>query len=304
MSMSTLEARVASLRLDDDVGWKHLIDLDLSESSTRLSPTSDKSSLDVTSSNGTSEEVDLLDGDVRAATLSPTPVEHIIHNLPTTGPHPLLHHLSHHPVTPADVEALVPALITRTKIMNQLVVNIGYSHACGLILASDLEKILIHILAVGDERHCLYEMTKASIYGELEEHGRRGWWLWDQQQQHVEHIPQHQQRRGRHRGHRQRTGNTDIRHCESIGDFSRSRLHNGPGLTDRKYPKVRLPKGDVRCEGVSKDVLLVEDVDRGLENDELWVRSRCGDDELFDEMGDEGVVVRLPSKEAGSEAKI
>jgi hypothetical protein len=83
--------------------------------------------------------------------------------------------------------------------------------------------------------------------------------LWDQEQQkqkrkqqHVEHIPQPQQRRVKHRGHRQRTGTPDIRHCEPVGDFSRSRLHNGTGLTDRKFPKVRLPKADVRCVTVSK----------------------------------------------------
>jgi hypothetical protein len=75
-------------------------------------------------------------------------------------------------------------------------------------------------------------------------------------------------------------------------------------LTDRKYPKVRLPKGDVRCVGVSKDLLLVEERDMRVENDELWVRSRCGDDELFGEMAVEGVVVRLPSEEAKSGAKI
>ncbi|KAI4688030.1 uncharacterized protein J4E84_004958 [Alternaria hordeiaustralica] len=66
-------------------------------------------------------------------------------------------------MTLADVEALVPALIGRHKIMDQLVVNIGYFNARGLIPSSDLEHMLIHILAVGDEQHYLYETTQARI---------------------------------------------------------------------------------------------------------------------------------------------
>ncbi|KAI4676545.1 uncharacterized protein J4E88_007463 [Alternaria novae-zelandiae] len=66
-------------------------------------------------------------------------------------------------MTLADVEALVPALIGRHKIMDQMVINIGYFNARGLISSSDLEHMLIHILAVGDEQHYLYETTQARI---------------------------------------------------------------------------------------------------------------------------------------------
>ncbi|KAI4962187.1 hypothetical protein J4E86_001219 [Alternaria arbusti] len=66
-------------------------------------------------------------------------------------------------MTLADVEALVPTLIGRHQIMDQLVVNIGYFNARGLIPSSDLEHMLIHILALGDEQHYLYETTQARI---------------------------------------------------------------------------------------------------------------------------------------------
>ncbi|KAI4672907.1 uncharacterized protein J4E78_001410 [Alternaria triticimaculans] len=194
-------------------------------------------------------------------------------------------------MTLADVEALVPELIGRHKIMDQMVINIGYFNARGLILSSDLEHMLIHILAVGDEQHYLYETTQARI--ELER----------LRYQHCERM-QRQTRIKDVKGLK-KTGRlrSNVQHCESIGDFSRSRLHSGPGLTDRKYPRVRLPPNDTRQVSVIPN-LPVSRMDMEVEHCD--VSTRTGSTPEFQdarmEMSDK-IVVKLPPKEPSSQAQ-
>jgi hypothetical protein len=54
-------------------------------------------------------------------------------------------------------------------------------------------------------------------------------------------------------------------------DFSRTRLHNGPGLTDRKRPKVRLPQIDDRRTEV---LVLTASMDKSVESEYMWARTK------------------------------
>ncbi|CAG5165309.1 uncharacterized protein ALTATR162_LOCUS6777 [Alternaria atra] len=208
--------------------------------------------------------------------------------LPVTGERPLLEHLFWNPVTLADLDALVPALIESPVIMDQLVVNIGYFNAYGLIPWPDLEHMLIHLLAVGDDRNHLYETAKARI--ELERKRR----------QHVEHVDRQKRVKS--------FGKTDtiirsVQHCETIGDFSRSRLHNGPGLTDRKHPKVRLPQNDTRRVSPTHN-LLVPETNTRVEHVYMWAENKCSSDSLISKMQRHEIVVKLQPKEPAPSAQI
>jgi hypothetical protein len=55
-------------------------------------------------------------------------------------------------------------------------------------------------------------------------------------------------------------------------DFSRTRLHNGPGLTDRKRPKVRLPQTDSRRTPTVLVMPALED--RSAEREDIWARTK------------------------------
>ena len=292
MVVSTLESRVASLSLGGCIGWQSRTDLVFPVSPIAPSPAPDPSSLDDTSHQGASDAVGLK-GSVKEYTLPPLPtlVERMMRNLPVKGQRPLLQHISRHPMTLADVEALVPALIGRHKIMDQLIANIGSFNARGLIPSSDLEHMLIHILAVGDEQHYLYETTQARI--ELER----------LRYQHYERM-QRQNRIKDVKGFK-KTGRlgSNVQHCESIGDFSRSRLHSGPGLTDRKYPRVRLPRNETRQ--VSKiPNLSVSKMSMEVEHDDLWTRTGSTPGFQDAKMGmSDKIIVRLPPKEPSFQAQ-
>ena len=293
MVVSTLESRVASLSLGGCVGWQSRTDLVFPVSPIAPSPASDPFSLDDTSHQGASDAVGLR-ASVKEYTPPPLPtlVEQMMRSLPVKGQRPLLQHIARHPMTLADVEALVPALIGRHKIMDQLVVNIGYFNARGLIPSSDLEHMLIHILAVGDEQHYLYETTQARI--ELER----------LRYQHYERI-QRQNRIKNIKGFK-KTGRirSDVQHCESIGDFSRSRLHSGPGLTDRKYPRVRLPQNDTRQVSVIPN-LSFSKLNTEVEHDDVWKRTGSTPDVLCGRKGrSDKIVAKLPSKERSSQAQV
>jgi len=292
MVVSTLGSRVASLSLGGCVGWQSRIDLVFPVSPITPSPAPDPSSLDVTSHQGASDAVGLR-GSVKGYTPPPlpTPVERMMRNLPVKGQRPLLQHISRHPMTLADVEALVPALIGRHKIMDQMVINIGYFNARGLTSSSELEHMLIHILAVGDEQHYLYETTQARI--ELER----------LRYQHCERM-QRQTRIKDFKGFK-KTGRlrSSVQHCESIGDFSRSRLHSGPGLTDRKYPRVRLPPNDTRQVSVIPN-LPVSRMDMEVEHCDVSTRTGSTPELQDARMGmSDKIVVKLPPKEPSSQAQ-
>jgi hypothetical protein len=87
----------------------------------------------------------------------------------------------------------------------------------------------------------------------------------------------------------------NIHHCEMIGDFSRSRLHNGPGLTDRKRPRVRLPQKDTRKVSGPPNLLVLEMTTK-VTHDDIRVGSRSSPDFAFGERVNE-TVVKLPPKE-------
>jgi hypothetical protein len=272
---------MASLSLIGYMGWQCVNDLVLSDSSACSSPTSDTSDLEQLSSNGTSDGT----GIKHSPPTPPTLLERMISDLPTAGERPLLQHLICQPVTLSDVESLVPALIGSPNIMGQLVVNIAYYNACGVITPSDLESILIHLLAVGDERHYLYETTKARI--ELENRRHR----------HFEQM-QRQKRIKDSKNTARRV--SSVEHSETIGDFSRSRLHNGPGLTDRKHPKIRLPQNDTRQVSTMPQ-LLVSDMNTRVEHDHSWSQTEPIPYFRFGERRrGEKIVVKLPPGEPSS----
>ncbi|KAH6883090.1 hypothetical protein BKA58DRAFT_30206 [Alternaria rosae] len=218
----------------------------------------------------------------------PTLVGQIARRLHVKGERPLLQHMSHHPMTVADVEALVPALMSRRKIMDQLVINIGYFSARSLIPSSDLENMLIHLLVVGDEQHYLYEEAKTRT--ELERRRYR----------HFEHMQR--QKRIKDIKDLKKKGRqvSSVHHCESIGDFSLSRLHSGPGLTDRKYPRVRLPQNDTRQVSLMPD-LSVSGTSTSVEHGNMWTRTGSLSEFVFGREGRGGkIVVKLPLKEPSS----
>jgi hypothetical protein len=279
--MSTLESQVASLSLIGYMGWQCVNDLVLSDSSVCSSPTSDTSDLRQLSDNGNNDRTDIK----HSPPTPPTLLEQMISDLPTAGERPLLQHLIGQPATLSDVESLVPALIGSPKIMGQLVVNIAYYNACGVITPSGLETILIHLLAVGDERHDLYETTKARI--ELENRRHR----------HFEQMErQNRIKEFKNTGRRV----SSVQHSETIGDFSRSRLHNGPGLTDRKHPKVRLPQNDTRQVSTMPH-LLVSDMNTRVEHDHQWSKTGPTPYLQFGERRrGEKIVVKLPPVEPSS----
>ncbi|KAG9194237.1 hypothetical protein G6011_04272 [Alternaria panax] len=278
--MSTLESRVASLSLGGHIGWQCRIDLALSESSACSSPTSEVYESGHTSDDDTDDdaddEADIVDASFGLSAL----VRYMVNSLPTTGERPLLEYFFWNPVTLADVEALVPALIKSSNIMDQLAMNIGYFHAYGRISSPVLERILIHLLAAGDDQNHLYETTKARI--ELERSRRRHWEYVDRQKRvmNFEKID---------------IMINSVQHCETIGDFTRSRLHSGPGLTDRKHAKVRLPQ-NVRPVGAMPK-LLVPEMNTRVEHDFRWVKSRPTLVAMFGRKQKGSVVVKLPPKE-------
>jgi hypothetical protein len=214
-------------------------------------------------------------------------MKQIMGEMPFTGERPLLEHLLWKPVTLADVEVLVPAFIKSAVVIDQLVVNIGYFSALGLIPSHSLERMLIHLLPVGDDQNYLYETTKARIEFEC------------QRRQHLEYIDS--QKRVEPCGQLDRVINR-VQHFATGVDFSRSRLHNGPGLTDRKHPKVRLPQNDTRLASAMPS-LLASEMNTEPEQDFLWGQSKAIFDSLSGRKQKGKIVVNLPPKEPAAMAQ-
>jgi hypothetical protein len=89
------------------------------------------------------------------------------------------------------------------------------------------------------------------------------------------------------------------RPCGS-GDFSRTRLHNGPGLMDRKRPKVCLPQVDMRNVVTTVEDLIVKE-EKMYDDDFLgrlsWVKTKSTFDFLYEKKIRKlkrGIVVKLP----------
>ena len=236
VEISTLESQVVSLSLGGHVRWQFRIDLTTPESSTCSSPTSEAIAF-----NYPPNLADLIDSvEVDVPLSFSALMKHMVSELLLTGERPLLEHLLWRPVMLADVEVLVPALIKSAAVMDQLIVNISYFSALGLIPSHDLEHMLIHLIAVDDDQNHLYGTAKACIELERRRH------------QYLEYIDR--QKRVEPHGQIDELVNR-AQHCETVGESSRSQLHNGPGLTDRKHPRARLPQNDTRLASAMPDLL-------------------------------------------------
>jgi hypothetical protein len=92
------------------------------------------------------------------------------------------------------------------------------------------------------------------------------------------------------------------RPCES-GHFSRTRLHNGPGLMDRKRPKVCLPQVDLRNIVTTVEDLIVGE--EKMSDDDflgriLWAKTKPSFDFLYEKKVGKlkrGIVFKLPPPE-------
>jgi hypothetical protein len=250
VEMSTLESQVISFSLGGHVRWQFRIDLTTPESSTCSSPTSEAIAF-----NYPPNLADLIDSvEVDVPLSFSALMKHMVSELLLTGERPLLEHLLWRPVMLADVEVLVPALIKSAAVMDQLIVNISYFSALGLIPSHDLEHMLIHLIAVDDDQNHLYGTAKACIELERRRH------------QYLEYIDR--QKRVEPHGQIDELVNR-AQHCETVGESSRSQLHNGPGLTDRKHPRARLPQNDTRLASAMPD-LLASEMNTEPEYDFLW----------------------------------
>jgi hypothetical protein len=76
-------------------------------------------------------------------------------------------------------------------------------------------------------------------------------------------------------------------------DFSRTRLHNGPGLMDRKRPKVHLPQVDTRCI-VATPVTVSVGKHESAENEYMWAKTESHPEFMFGK--ENAIVVSFPSK--------
>ena len=284
VEISTLESQVVSLSLGGHVRWQFRIDLTTPESPTCSSPTSEAIAF-----NYPPDSADLIDSvEVDVPLSFPALIKQIMSKMPFTGERPLLEHLLWKPVTLADVEFPVPAFIKSAVVMDQLVVNIGYFSALGLIPSHDLERMLLYLLTVGDDQSYLYKTTKARIEFER------------QRRQHLEYIDS--QKRVEPCGQLDRVINR-VQHFATGVDFSRSRLHNGPGLTDRKHPKVRLPQNGTRLASAMPS-LLASEMNTEPEQYSLWGQSKAIFDSLSDRKQKGEIVANLPPKEPAAMAQI
>ncbi|KAF1945900.1 hypothetical protein EJ02DRAFT_431135 [Clathrospora elynae] len=78
-------------------------------------------------------------------------------------------------------------------------------------------------------------------------------------------------------------------------DSSRPRMHNDPGLTDRRWPKVCLPQADTReVRTTLEDLAAVKD--KKIDHDRLWPKTKSSLEFLFSRKKGEMRVVKLPSR--------
>ncbi|KAF1831439.1 hypothetical protein BDW02DRAFT_556906 [Decorospora gaudefroyi] len=288
--MSTLVSQMASLKLSKvNDGVSGIFDLTTPCSTRPSSPVSETSSLEI-ESDTESEQVANAEAPIQIPqlTLLQTLVNAIVLAGKTRSPQEtrLLNYLHLTPATPTDVQSIIPTLSHYPAVTDKLATNIAYYHACGAIPNASLDQILQHILAAGDAQQCLYESTKArlSYYcRRVPQHQRvKDMRRLEKQAEHRRQtMPAHLKERPGHKARpkdRMEVADSKASQPPSAesslgGHFSRTRLHNGPGLSDRKRPKVCLPRNDTR-EVLTRveDVAVVRD-DR-LEQHYLWAKTK------------------------------
>ncbi|KAF2788922.1 hypothetical protein K505DRAFT_366046 [Melanomma pulvis-pyrius CBS 109.77] len=75
----------------------------------------------------------------------------------------ILDYLHANPVTPADVDLLVPGFNRVFAVTNKLATNIALFHARGRISSAEKEEMLVRLLWEGDERAVVFERAKERI---------------------------------------------------------------------------------------------------------------------------------------------
>jgi hypothetical protein len=207
--------------------------------------------------------------------LQPTIVEHLVNAMsawPYRQPQEmtLLSYLHHNAATLTDVEALIPALNDNIAVMSKLADNIGYLYTPSSTPTNpspELEAILGHILAQGDVMHQTYEMTKMHLQYcnnqicQIERQRRRHMrnenmerklylktleWEAEQKRKGLPAPKIETQLRAFKVALPNFPSPSPPTNLPKGEDFSRTRLHNGPGLMDRKRPRVHLPPVNTR----------------------------------------------------------
>ena len=234
----------------------------------------------------------------------------------------LLNYLHDYALTIADIETSVPALLYNPAIMNKLAENIGYYSAYGSITSTELEQMLVHVLAKGNVRNCVYELTKSQIAyfnqeASLNNPRRQGL----EQNKHLVRTGDKKKKPKRKAKQQAEVAQTPNQPAQALsvkeqkpapafafdsdvsetkvnvrtGDFSRSRLHNGPGLYDRKHPIVPLPKNDTRELWTQRGATIMGETFR--EEKELqWVKAKPDSGFLFKDKKKAKIVMKLPPR--------
>ncbi|KAG9380981.1 hypothetical protein A1F94_008301 [Pyrenophora tritici-repentis] len=148
------------------------------------------------------------------------PVQQMI-SLPISGVSALTAYLHYYPSTVADVEALVSAFIEEHALMDKLAENIGYFSVYGFITPVEIA-YFNHQASLQDLGHQGLEHIEPPVRTESKKSKK------------TKNAPKHQTPASvRHAGYP--TGES----------FAQTRLHNGPGLYDKKATFC-LPKNDTR----------------------------------------------------------
>ncbi|KAJ4376179.1 hypothetical protein N0V83_001460 [Neocucurbitaria cava] len=204
----------------------------------------------------------------------------------------IIEYLHVNAATLADVEALIPAMNSNTRIMGKLATNIGWHRSRGTISNAETEQILAHILTNGDLEGAMFERTKKCIKRNESPHGQRIAMMqadeydnqaaWEAERR-WKTMPRQLRVRQEHEllpagctcladvyayiycmtwsgvlalnkikraSTKKKLKVTVARNNPpktvfdgtGSGSFSQTRLHNGPGLTDKRKPKVILPR--------------------------------------------------------------
>jgi hypothetical protein len=261
-------------------------------------------------------------------------IHHLTHSLLTAQAKPaprsviashtdaLLSHLHSNPLTPPDVEVLIPALIHDHKITGKLAVNVGWHHGKGPISPANLEAMLVHIF-LHDERlfDRVHEQIKRFRHLRPKQHTRRkqkqvkpiqssapakylvkedtnllplgclcvadmfttiDGLTWSQ----VKRIEAVARQDPRNRP-KLKVWRADLIAVPDPAFWARTRSHNGPGMDRKGLPKVRLPSKEV-----DKRVVLAR---RGDESVYRWADMEVVPWYAFERNGG-GLVVRMRTR--------
>jgi hypothetical protein len=253
----------------------------------------------------------------------PTTVEHLVNALLSAWPHcqpqemTLLIYLHHNAATLTDVDALIPALNDNIPVMSKLADNIGYFYTPSSTPTNpsrELEAILGHILAQSDAMYQTYEMTNMHLryYNnqlcQVEPQRRRRVHNEDKERkQYLKTLKREAEQR--RKGLPVPKAQIQLRALQVVlpsltspqaptglakgEDFSRTRLHNGPGLMDRKRPMVRLSQVDTRST-VATPAGISVGKHKSAESDHVWADTKSNPEFLFGKK--DAIVFSFPSK--------